>query len=341
MQVQRKELKNQKQLKHINHLEELLFTDSELGFEVIKTVLKSFKNNSKKNIRVKMDGSPSIICGWKEDKFFVATKSFFNKTPKINYSSEDIIKNHENIDLQNKLFYCLKYLKDIIPNNGIYYQGDLLFIESDLKKLTGQVEFRQNILSYRISDMVVNNAKLGICFHTQYETDVANYNPDLTILKKTNDVFLFDNLMHDYDIKLNSSISTIIVDILSYNLNNDILKCIELHKEDFVKFFNNIVKDDVYTFPTTADKLYELYKKNSDSDGDPVIFKKIFKLHNLIIKVKTFIIEKLNDKQFGIECYYNDEKTNPEGYVLLTQFGIVKLVNRSEFSHRNFNDSSF
>jgi len=118
MQVQ--QLNKQNQLKHINHLEELLFSDTKLGFDVIKFVLKSFKNNSKKNIRVKMDGSPSVICGYKDDKFFVSTKSFFNKTPKINYSSEDIIKNHESVDLQNKLFYCLKYLKYVILTpNGI------------------------------------------------------------------------------------------------------------------------------------------------------------------------------------------------------------------------------
>lgn len=290
---------------------------------------------------VLVHNSPSIICGYKDNKFFVSTKSFFNKTPKINYFSQDVINNHGNKDLQNKLFYCLKYLPEVIPNNGTYYQGDLLFIDDDLKDIGNEFEFKQNILSYKIPKNAIGSAKLGICFHTEYDVHVANYDPDLKILKKSNNVFLYDNLMHEYSIKPNSSINTIINDILSYNLNNDILKHIEMHSTDFIKFFNNIIKDNLYLFPTTSEKLYELYKKNYNTNGDTLIFLKIFKLHNLITKVKTYIIDQLNNIPQEMECYYKNEKTNPEGYVLLTEYGIVKLVNRFEFSHRNFNDSSF
>lgn len=340
MQIQRQELKNQKQLKHINHLEELLFSDGELGFEVIKSVLKSFKNNSKKNIRCKTDGI-SIICGYKDDKFFVSTKSFFNKTPKINYFSQDIIKNHDNTDLQNKLFYCLKYLKDVIPNNGIYYQGDLLFTYSDLIELSDQYEFKQNILSYRISKESIGKSKLGICFHTQYENNVANYNPDLSILKKTSDVFLYDNMMHDYSIILNSNIIYLINEILNLNLNNDIIRNIEMHCDDYISFFNKLIKNNSNGYTSNPDKLFELYSRDYNKNGDINIFKRIFKIHNNIVKIKSNIIENLDKIPQEMNCYYKDEKTNPEGYVLLTEYGIVKLVNRFEFSHRNFNDSSF
>ena len=45
---------------------------------------------------VKWDGAPAIICGINPEngKFFVGTKSVFNKTPKINYNISDIRKNH-------------------------------------------------------------------------------------------------------------------------------------------------------------------------------------------------------------------------------------------------------
>jgi hypothetical protein len=45
---------------------------------------------------MKYDGSPSIVFGHhpKNGKFFVATKSAFNKNPKINHTEKDIERNH-------------------------------------------------------------------------------------------------------------------------------------------------------------------------------------------------------------------------------------------------------
>ena len=61
---------------------------------------------------VKWDG-PAIICGTNPEngKFFVGTKSVFNKTPKINYSISDIRKNHGTTGAGAKLIYCFNYLK--------------------------------------------------------------------------------------------------------------------------------------------------------------------------------------------------------------------------------------
>ena len=49
----------------------------------------------KLNMSVKWDGAPAVFCGTNPEngKFFVGTKSVFNKTPKINYTPTDIRRN--------------------------------------------------------------------------------------------------------------------------------------------------------------------------------------------------------------------------------------------------------
>ena len=61
----------------------------------------------KVNMTVKWDGAPAIICGINPEnkKFFVGTKSVFNKTPKINYSVSDISRNHSG-PVAEKLKIC-------------------------------------------------------------------------------------------------------------------------------------------------------------------------------------------------------------------------------------------
>ena len=67
-------------------------------------------------ISVKWDGAPAIFCGTNPEngKFFVATKSLFNATPKINYTNADIKRNHGGA-LADKLTVALKYF----PKLGI------------------------------------------------------------------------------------------------------------------------------------------------------------------------------------------------------------------------------
>ena len=53
-------------------------------------------SRSSVNVTVKWDGAPAVFVGTNPEngKFFVGTKSVFNKNPKINYSISDIQKNH-------------------------------------------------------------------------------------------------------------------------------------------------------------------------------------------------------------------------------------------------------
>ena len=97
--------------------------------------------------------APAIICGINPEngKFFVGTKSVFNKNPKVNYTNADISKNHSG-ELASKLSIALKELKRL-GIKGVL-QGDFLFSQSDLKKISldgeDMISFTPNTITYAV-----------------------------------------------------------------------------------------------------------------------------------------------------------------------------------------------
>jgi len=165
---------------HLEHLEDDIINRGTIGGENAVNFLKSVRNmlagtGDTANITVKWDGAPAIICGINPEngKFFVGTKSVFNKTPKINYTVRDINKNHGGVVAQ-KLTVCLTQLSRL--NIKGILQGDLLFT-NDLKDITidgeKMISFTPNTITYAVpkgSDIGnrISKAKMGIVFHTQY-----------------------------------------------------------------------------------------------------------------------------------------------------------------------------
>jgi len=99
---------------------------------------------------MKYDGSPSIVYGHnpENNKFFVASKSAFNKNPKLNYTPEDIEKNHGHAPgLVEKLKAGLEHLPKIAPKKGVY-QGDVMYTHNDLKKEGDKTSFTPNTITY-------------------------------------------------------------------------------------------------------------------------------------------------------------------------------------------------
>ena len=166
---------------HLEHLEDDIINRGSTGGENAINFLKSVRNmlagrGRTPNITVKWDGAPAIICGVNPEngKFFVGTKSVFNKTPKINYTSRDINRNHGG-EVAKKLSICLANLSRL--NIRGILQGDLLFTSGDLKavNIDGEkmVSFTPNTITYAVpqdSDIGrrIIKAKMGIVFHTQY-----------------------------------------------------------------------------------------------------------------------------------------------------------------------------
>jgi len=165
---------------HLEHLEDDIINRGAVGGENAINFLKAVRNmlagsGKGTNMTVKWDGAPAIICGINPEngKFFVGTKSVFNKTPKINYTSRDIARNHSGV-VADKLRVCLANLSRL--NIKGILQGDLLFTD-DLKSINidGQkmISFTPNTITYAVpqdSDIGrrIAKAKMGIVFHTSY-----------------------------------------------------------------------------------------------------------------------------------------------------------------------------
>ena len=173
-------------LKHITHAEDRPLFHGADGFNHAYNALHGVnyqinQRTQSNKLTMKYDGSPSIVYGTNPEngKFFVASKSAFNKNPKLNYTPEDVEKNHGHAPgLVEKLKAGLQHLPKIAPKKGVF-QGDMMFTKPDVKNnKDGTVSFTPNTITYSARGKKaesINNAKVGVVTHTKYEgTNLAN-----------------------------------------------------------------------------------------------------------------------------------------------------------------------
>ena len=200
---------------HLEHLEDEIINNGSRGavnaINFLKSIRQMFRGGSgRTSLTVKWDGAPAIVCGRNPDngRFFVGTKSVFNKTPKINYTSTDIRKNHSGA-VADKLEICLREL----PKLGIkgILQGDLLFTRGELKtaNIDGEknIVFTPNTITYAVPTGTplasrIANANLGIIFHTTYtgrsfNSLSASFGANVSGLRKSRRVFYDDASYRD------------------------------------------------------------------------------------------------------------------------------------------------
>ena len=197
---------------HLEHLEDNVLNAGVAGVRESINFLQSLRDmlsgkaQSHVNVTTKWDGAPSIFVGTNPEngKFFVGTKSVFNKNAKLNYTDEDIDENHPSAGLNSKLKVALAYL----PKLGIkgVLQGDMMFTKEDLKNETIDGEeyivFQPNTIVYAVPvesklAKAMQSAQLGVVFHTSYtgktmENMKASFNIDLGHLHTTKDVWFRD-----------------------------------------------------------------------------------------------------------------------------------------------------
>lgn len=170
-----------KPLKHLTHLEDNIIHNGHEGVGVaaqhlddVSSALEGKKTTT--HISTKFDGAPSIVFGTHPTtgRFFVGTKSVFNKTPKINYTPEDIDNNHGHAPgLVEKLKQALEHLPKIMPREGGVYQGDLMHTPEDIETKNGMHSFTPNTITYSVpkdsaAGKSIKNSKLGVVVHTKY-----------------------------------------------------------------------------------------------------------------------------------------------------------------------------
>ena len=170
-----------KPLKHLTHLEDYVLHHGHEGVGIaaqhLDDVSKALEGKkTKTHISTKFDGAPSVVFGTHPTtgKFFVGTKSVFNKEPKINYTPEDIDSNHGHAPgLAAKLKQTLEHLPKIMPREGGVYQGDLMHTPEDIETKGGMHHFTPNTITYSTPEdsahgRAAKNSKLGIVIHTKY-----------------------------------------------------------------------------------------------------------------------------------------------------------------------------
>ena len=167
---------------HLEHLEDNILNGGSQGGKEAVAFLRSLgdmleQGGADTRVTVKWDGAPAVICGTNPEngRFFVGTKSVFNKTdPKIIYSEEDVERMYAPGQLAEKLKASYKYLSTLsIPE---VVQGDLLFTDDKYEANIGGdtcIAFQPNTIVYAVpkdSDIgqKIDQAKFGIVFHTAY-----------------------------------------------------------------------------------------------------------------------------------------------------------------------------
>lgn len=211
-------------LKHLEHIEELIINEGAAGAKRALAFIDrlvnvaSGKQDSNLAVNVKVDGAPSLTCGplpkneENAGEFFVGTKSALSPTGKrytrLNASK---IREENSSGLADKLEAALRYL----PALGMkeIYQGDFLFTPDDIKAQTIEgkhyLTFKPNTITYAVeagsdAGREVAAAKMGIVFHTVYSGDTiadmhATFNPNLSSLRATPDVWWKSNRIADYN----------------------------------------------------------------------------------------------------------------------------------------------
>ena len=197
---------------HLEHLEDNILNRGVAGARESIAFLQSLRDmlagrsQSKLNVTTKWDGAPAVFAGINPDngKFFVGTKGVFAKNAKLNYTNDDIDKNHPGAGLNEKLKIALAFLSKL-GIKGVL-QGDMMFTKSDLKTETidGEryITFQPNTIVYAIPvdtklAQSIQAAQMGIVFHTSYsgrkfEDMRASFNIDIGNLSKTKDVWFRD-----------------------------------------------------------------------------------------------------------------------------------------------------
>ena len=256
-----KQYLNEEKNLHLEHIEDEVLNNGVDGTRQAINFLRglrdmlagSTKSGKQVRITVKWDGAPAIFAGTnpENNKFFVGTKGVFNKDAKLNYTPEDIDRNHPAEGLNRKLKIALKYLPELNIQGVI--QGDMMYSQEDLQDETidgdDYLIFKPNTIVYAIpknSDLAkqISASKMGIVFHTRYTGDSlpemdANFDVDVSSMTRTSNVWFRDAEYEDVSgsASMTEKETAQITGILSgagrlfRQLNPNILKYIQNHKD--------------------------------------------------------------------------------------------------------------
>ena len=291
---------------HIEHPE-----DSVLNGDL--SVLNWFTSNG--NISTKIDGSPAIVWGTNpaNDKFFVGTKSVFNKKLiKINHDHREIDRNH-----QGKVADILhKCLDNIHPTTGIY-QGDFI-------GFGGEFAFIPNTIEYDFPEEV--HQEIIIAPHTYYEAekdlrDAVAYPLHYTLQSDDNVLYWQPKVTISddrEDIKQMCDFARQISTLCEFPTNKAVTR--------IKRQLNACIREQVEIDDITQEAL--AHDNNCDIN--------VLRLWKLVQSIKHEMFNHI-ERDDDVECYIDGEESDHEGYVFANEYGTFKIIDREFFSCANFN----
>ena len=287
---------DESKLTHLEHAEDHVINAGEKGFahayhnlHDVHDMLKG--KHTSTSVSTKYDGSPSIVFGHHPEtgKFFVGTKSVFNKDPKINYTAKDIERNHGHAPgLVDKLKGALKHLPKVTPKGKIF-QGDIMHsgVKSktnpggDVEHKDGKFHFKPNTITYSTKHnseegKKIATSKIGIVPHTEYKGSTltnmkAHYNasvkgfehhPDVHVIDPHNE-FKKDTYTKDQQDKFEHHLHAA---TKAFNTaHKNFHSAVEPHTEHLKTYINKTVKDN--STPTVSgykEHLTNKFSKEAD-----------------------------------------------------------------------------
>ena len=296
---------------HIEHPEDTILTGDPGFFAAL---------NETPNLSVKIDGAPAIVWGTNpaNGRFFVGTKSVFNKVKiKINHSHEEINQNHVG-EVATILHACLDWL----PFTDSIFQGDFI-------GFGGSQEYTPNTITYRFDEVITE--KIIVAPHTQYVAISDLRDAIATPL--------------DYQLK-SREFSCRFVQPEAGTFSGYVG---QLDKEFELPPVVDMINELIPTVEFATDKEAKQIKQNvnrSLREGYPLTNddflgkESLMHLYGLVIYLKEELLSQCRQLN-GPEAYLNGEMISGEGYVMGSRFGTFKLVNRQLFSVENFKRSRF
>ena len=268
---------------------------------------------------MKVDGAPAIVWGTNPatGNFFVGTKSVFNKVKiMINESHADIDANHTG-PVADILHKCFDYLPD--PKGGIF-QGDFI-------GFGGYSEYTPNTITYKFDDVVTQ--EIIIAPHTVYTADSD----------------------------LRDAVAAPMKFIITDNFY-----CKFVFPKAYIWSGSYQETADGFEMPPVIDLIRQVYNKTTFvSDKEAAQIKKnvnksvregyaltnddflgnesLMHLYGLMIVLKEELMHQC--RNVGPRAFIGNAEISGEGYVMSSELGTFKLVNRQVFSAANFRNGKY
>ena len=260
-----------------------------------------------KDLSVKIDGAPAIVWGTNPatGKFFVGTKSVFNKKLiKINETHDDIDRNHSGV-VADILHHCFDYL----PSFDGIVQGDFI-------GFGGDDTFTPNTITYIFDEVIEQD--IIIAPHTLYATD--DEMKDAYVINDMVDMEIFDDTEYCK-----------FVQPRAWQVDEDFAEIV-----GFARQMSQLV---TFAEPFEAEKikidLNRFIREGREVDPDSFTNSRLISYWFLIKSIKDDMLYLCRNN--GPKAYIGRQQCGGEGYVGINGYGMFKLVNRENFSHANFN----